>query len=177
MIPSAPPPKNGKFKLESSVKDGEAVFKLHGMVDEDAHFASVLATVKANLESLKRVRFDLGGVSHVNSSGIREWLLLLERLYLAPPIEIVNVSSGFVEQANMVSNVFSRPGLTVISFAVPFYCEKCESSKTVVVESKALKQGKQVVIPDAKCPKCFAAMELDSVEEDYLSVIRKLAGG
>lgn len=71
---------------------------------DDTYFLSRGITEELGLESLgvrgRRVRFDLSGITLINSTGVRAWMKALQELELE--VTYVNCSQVVVEQANMV---------------------------------------------------------------------------
>src|SRR3712207_5341228 len=95
----------GKIRIEMEQKGASAVFRPIGVIDEDVNFSVVLAQVTKPGANIRDAKFDLGRVSRMNSCGVREWLLLLERLTPVVSLSFFNVCELFVEQANIIPNI------------------------------------------------------------------------
>src|SRR4051794_38940483 len=114
-----------KFFLEVDWIDGLARMRPAGTIDEDVNFGAALEWIAQNCPDVARVEFDMGGVRSINSCGVREWLLFVERLGNRVVSVFENVSEVFVEQANMISNMFGRRTNEVRTFQAPYHCEAC----------------------------------------------------
>lgn len=105
---------------------------------------------------------DGSGVERINSMGVRAWIQFFDRLTaLGVPVTVRRLSPALVIQASMISSFLGRA--QVESFMAPYYCPGCDHS----LEQQF---GVQDPVPDhLACPKCGAAMELDSEKDAYLA--------
>lgn len=79
------------------------------------------------------IHFDLSKLVHVNSTGIRAWITWVEKIKLESPHLFYNFykcPKVFIDQVNMVESFLPKKS-KVYSFAVPFFCEKCDKEATV----------------------------------------------
>src|SRR6202030_562177 len=101
---------NTKTRLELDLVGNAATFRPIGVIDEDINFSIVISTMEQVGVDKYEFRFDLGHIDRINSCGVREWLLLMERLPPSARYSFLNVGELMVEQANMISGIFGRPG-------------------------------------------------------------------
>ena len=137
-----------------------------GPVDEDA----VLPPLELN--GVKTVSLDLGKVSTMNSCGIREWLNWIKPLATTVSLILKNCPKIIVDQMNMIHG-FLPPGAKVESFEVPYYCEKCGESPTVLFrEGEHFSGAKVEPRPSTPCPKCQEPAEMDVVGAKYFRFLK-----
>lgn len=120
-----------------------------------------------------RVRMDMGGVTLINSTGVRAWMATLERLELQ--VTYVNCSQPVVEQANMVRG-FLGVGAVMESFQVP--CVDIGSGEEVVVVLKSgehFTPGKRPDIDFSQLARPGQVLESEVDLETYLHFVGELS--
>lgn len=133
-------------------------------------------TEAADLSPLTRLRgplfFDLGGIEHINSLGVRNWVHFVRDCETAGhDVSFERCSPVMVQQISMISNFVGRRA-RVRSLVVPYLCPACNAEDQQVV---ALAPGAGLAIPDGiPCPKCKTAMQVDELPEMYESLHDKL---
>ncbi|MEZ4368388.1 MAG: hypothetical protein R2939_19225 [Kofleriaceae bacterium] len=142
------------------------VVSLSGVIDEAAGLDAVLP-----LAVDARLRLDLGGVTFVNSVGVRDWIHLLAAAAAAGvAIELVRVSEPMVQQLNMI--VATRGHAAVRSFVAPYACDACGHEEARLLElaehGDTLRAGAP---PPAPCPACPSPMAFDDFPERYLAFL------
>ncbi|MGZ3688323.1 MAG: hypothetical protein ACXWPM_09375 [Bdellovibrionota bacterium] len=162
----------GKVKiLQEPAAPGNYTFKVSGVVDEDTDFgviAKVLGPGPATLH------FDLGGITRINSCGVREWLLLLEKLGADRKLVIETVSLILIEQANMIPNLLGKKGTPVLSFQAPYRCNSCNKEVTTLLRPEHVrKPDGSFAAPEMKCPTCSKTLEFDWMEEEFFNFLRR----
>ena len=136
---------------------------INGSIDESADFSSLF-------EKKHEILFlDLKNISRINSSGVRKWVLALEKL---KDIEIhfMNCSFSIVEQLSMVPEFLTKKTF-VDSFDARYVCENCNTSHTfslVVGYDIKLGEPKYTDGPERFCPTCKAKLEFDHNPDSYL---------
>jgi hypothetical protein len=130
---------------------------VRGVMDETSDFEPALAT----LSSLSVV--DLGGVTRINSLGVRQWLNFVRRLPPATRLERCPVS--FVNQLNMIANFAGST--QVSSVFVPYLCPRCEADTEALVEIGEA----EPVLPSPLCETCRSPMELDVEPSAYFAFL------
>ena len=142
--------------------DGNVLF-IAGVIDETTDLAAYGRKLRADA-----VVIDLGGVTLINSVGVREWVMLLDELTeRGRQITLRNVSVPMVRQMTMVLK--AKGSALVESFFAPYLCPKCgdESPLLIVVadHSAALAAGEPPALP---CARCGTTSEFDEFPPRYL---------
>ncbi len=117
----------------------------------------------------RAVVFDLAGVEHISSCGVREWMRLVAALEAnGRSIALERCSVSFVAQMNMISNFCGAA--EVRSFHAPYLCTRCASEYVERYEVPA--QGAPTLRPTSTCPSCGGESEFDDLLEVYLRFLR-----
>lgn len=119
--------------------------------------------------SAKGVAIDLGGVTYINSSGIRNWTHWIAQVMIkfsTLPIEISRMPLSFIRAVNLIEEVLPK-GVKVKSFYANYYCANCANEKAVLVMN-----APGVKIPAEKCAACKEALELELAPELYDAISR-----
>ncbi|MCM2279196.1 MAG: hypothetical protein NDJ89_14055 [Oligoflexia bacterium] len=168
---------NAKLRLEMERDESDAcVIRPVGVVDEDLNATVILTALSSAVPPVKALKLDLGHVSRMNSCGVREWLLLMERLCRFPNCSIVNANELFVEQANIIPGVFGKKAtVKVESFQAPYHCGVCarDCIKLISPGQVRIEEG-ELKAPEFRCEKCQGPMEFDWSEEEYFSFVKRL---
>ncbi len=143
--------------LEFSLKHGpaETIVVFSGHID--AVVGDALQQVSAQLKT-KRMQFDCGGITRINSIGITTWLKALDQ-FSDRTYSFFNCTEQFIDAAVMIPQF---PGKGWIeSIRVPLYCDACDHQ-----EYRDFPTGGGH-LPDfeavgASCPKCVSRLEADS---------------
>src|SRR3954468_24709622 len=106
---------NSKMRLEMEVEGSRGLVRPVGVVDEDVNFGLILSVMGHLGVALTHLKFDLSMIQRMNSCGVREWLLLLEKIPSGIECGFENVNELIVEQANMIPGILGRKGMRVIS--------------------------------------------------------------
>jgi hypothetical protein len=165
-----------KLCLEYRVEGRILQLRPVGAIDEDINFSVVLELIGELGKTIQTVHFELGQIKSLNSCGVREWLLFIERLPGRLDTAFVDVNELFLEQANLISNLFGRKAGPVHSFQAPYHCDSCGEDVMLLLKPSHVKfEGELAQAPAAQCPKCGNALVFDSLEEEYFSFIRRAA--
>lgn len=167
---------NGKIRIEMETEGNSVLIRPVGVIDEDVNFSVVLDTLSKLQPLVKVLQLDMSAVARMNSCGVREWILMMERIPAAIALEFVNVNELFVEQANMIPGMFGRKGsVKVLNFQAPYHCGKCDSDSVLLVEPKDVKfEGEHPVAPSFHCKGCGGNLDFDWIEEEYFGFINRL---
>src|SRR6185436_12280296 len=141
-------------------KNGVPYVKLVGVIDDATDLEKVLGTPPAGA-----LHLDLGGISRVNSRGIKMWMDYFGGArFRGSQLEFFDCSPAMVEQFNLITN-FGCGG-KVRSLQVPYTCGSCSTpfTKTFTVE-EAKKMKAEV--KDQPCPKCQKSGSFDDLPEMY----------
>lgn len=117
---------------------------------------------------------DTAHVEHVNSFGLRTWLLWISQLSKAArPIYFVRCAPSVVTQANYVAN-FLGSGI-VLSFYAPYWCPKCGESVLELIELRDPTRDPLVPPFIRRCTSCDIPLELAELEEEYFGLVDRHA--
>ena len=135
---------------------------LAGAIDEHAQLVRRLDHAKD-----QRLVLDLGGVTFINSLGIREWIRMQQAAEGAKiRIELLRVAEPIVHQLNIMP---AARGVSIVtSFYAPYECDNCDSEHLMLldVRTHGADLAKQVA-PAMKCPDCGHAMDFADPPDLY----------
>lgn len=152
----------GEFKYEFVERDSSrAVVNFLGTIDERTDLASVFEGLP------HEVVIDLGGIEHINSVGVREWMRFISKACSEHSISLQNCSPVMVRQFNMIFN--ARGTAKITSVILPYYCSNCGNEPRVV-----LQLGTNNAIPETvTCGSCQGEAEFDDLPDNYLSFLNQ----
>lgn len=162
-----------EFKSSQRVEGQNLVLSFEGTIDEDVAFPAI------DLKGAQQVVLDLQGVRTINSVGIREWLNWITPLSEKTDLVLKNCPKALVFQFNMVEG-FLPARAKVVSFYVPYYCEKCDKEENVLFTT-----GQDVVSDDGRvvvnkkvqsgcnCADGDCGLEMDVTEAKYFQFVKK----
>jgi hypothetical protein len=166
---------NGKFRLEMEQSGSKIIFRPIGVIDEDVNFSILLSTIADFKDPSIEVAFDVSQVNRMNSCGVREWILLVEKLSQSKLLQYVKVGSVFLEQANMIPNLFGKKGTPVKSFEAPYHCPHCDQTSQHWIETTQVKmQNGRPVPPSYSCATCRKPLVFDWDEDEYFSFMKRI---
>src|SRR5262245_53899520 len=100
---------------------------ISGTIDEKAQLVRLLEHAKDQTLVL-----DLGGVTFINTVGIREWIRMLQQATGAQiRIEALRVAEPIVHQLNIVP---AARGAIVTSFFAPYECDHCDAEHLMLLD-------------------------------------------
>ncbi|HCU25538.1 MAG TPA: hypothetical protein DF383_11035 [Deltaproteobacteria bacterium] len=149
-----------KLKIERRDEAGVSRLILQGVIDENADFSEAFSKLEAT------AILDLGGITLINSSGVRQWVRAVQNFPKNAKVIYEKCSPRIVEQVNYVADFLG--GGSIVSFDAPYYCPKCKKETKVLLHTESLSSPKA---PEQKCPNCGAMMEFDDIEEEYFSFL------
>lgn len=146
--------------------DGEKILKISGPIDE-------LAVFEPYIEQFNReVWIDMGGVTRINSGGVRQWAKAVSVSHAI--MHYINVPPPIVDQMVMVIE-FLGPGGVVDSFLANYNCNSCGNNPSylftvgVDIEKHLEDYGEG---PIKMCPKCGEQMEIDHNPDLYFEFLK-----
>ena len=120
------------------------------------------------------VAIDTGGVTFVNSVGMREWIRFVRALAARGNVTLDNVADVLMTQMNMIEALHDLA--TVRSFHAQYACGACGAESAPLVDAVAhAAELAQLRAPSSPCPECGAAMQLADYPERYLMMFRAKA--
>ena len=139
-----------------SAAQGATMVKMAGVITESVDLDA------SKIPAGRPVVIDASQVNHMNSLGVRNWILFIEALCeQAPSVTLENLSPMMVFQASMISTFLGRA--QVRSYQSPWICEECDH---MAVMTHQLQEAIPEAIP---CSKCKSPMEFDSDLDSYQS--------
>jgi predicted RNA-binding Zn-ribbon protein involved in translation (DUF1610 family) len=115
------------------------------------------------------VVIECGGITFVNSYGIREWVRLLRALEDRGAITLVAVAESLMAQMNLIPEFARR--VQIASFHAQYVCPACGAEAVPVVDAVAhAAELAALRMPPVPCPECGAQMELADFPERYLNI-------
>lgn len=152
------------LKWELAKSDSTVVASLQGSVDENTNFTALASELKG----ISALRFDLSGVSRINSCGVRDWVNFIRTFPSTVRLELDKCSPVVVTQVNLISNFAGNA--KILSVNAPFVCEACGHERELTVD---VREGRRPTFEVGACPSC-KKMEwiFDDVEESYFSFLR-----
>jgi anti-anti-sigma regulatory factor len=151
-------------RLTIDVAPGQVT--LAGRIDDTAALGPIAERVAPGPLVL-----DTGGVTFINSVGVREWIRLLRALR-ERGVEVVHqhVADVLMTQMNLIREL---AGERIASFHAQYVCPACGAEPAPLVDvATHLDALRRLEPPRLPCPECGAAMELGDFAEKYLSVFR-----
>jgi anti-anti-sigma regulatory factor/DNA-directed RNA polymerase subunit RPC12/RpoP len=146
-----------KFQVEQH--DGTTRVTVSGEITEESDFGPIIDEIEG------AVVVDLGGVTRINSCGVREWLNFVTALKGASrSLTLDRCPPVIVTHLNTIYN-FTGGG-TVRSVFGPYYCADCDKEERHLID---LTGGHPSPPPAIKCPECGSSMEFEEIHEEYLS--------
>ena len=141
------------------------ILTLAGDIDDTAALGQYVPNLR------NHVTIDLGGVTFINSVGVREWITLLDMLaQRGTRVMLRNVSEPMVRQLTMVMEARGDAGIE--SFFAPYTCPKCGDERALLID---VAQHQATLIaqrpPALPCAVCGTPSELDEFPKRYFSFL------
>jgi hypothetical protein len=154
----------GRARLQVAAAGDQLV--LAGSIDETAGLLDLLGQARGG-----RLVLDLGGVTFINSLGVRDWIRMQAAATQAQlQVELRRVAEVLVHQLNMI--IATRGTAHVTSFFAPYMCDACGREESLLVDAVAFgAQLAQLQAPAMKCPECGAQMAFNDFPERYFSFL------
>lgn len=169
--------KNDDLLIDAKSQAGKLILRLTGDVDESVHFAPVIELVKRRTESeaVSTVQFDLGNVTRLNSSGVRQWLRFLDTIQSMAAVEFIKVNQAVIEQTIVAPNFLGKEGNRIHNFEAPYKCPECSHKILETLEpSEVIVEDGEIIPPSFDCERCGALMDFDGEEKDYFGFLEQL---
>ena len=145
------------------------VLALTGALDETARLVELVTDPAAARRS--RLILDLGGVTFINSLGVRDWIRMQTTAQRAGVvIELRRVAEPLVHQLNMI--VATRAASQVVSFFAPYTCDSCGREDSLLIDAVAHAGELAAQRPPVMaCRECGGPMEFNDFPERYFSFL------
>jgi anti-anti-sigma regulatory factor len=117
-----------------------------------------------------RVILDLGGVSYLNSSGIRDWSYFIKTLRKGRELVLDRCADEVVRTMNMVISFHGN--LPVRSVFRVYGCPRCHHEQVgTFVDGVHYKRGEVPQVPAMMCEKCGEKSEPFESDEEFFSFL------
>jgi hypothetical protein len=140
---------------------------LSGALDERASLNDLVREARDG-----RLLLDLGGITFINSIGVREWVHLQTAAAAARVrLELHRVAEPLVHQFNIVRAALKAS--EVRSFYATYLCDRCDEEEHLIlleVEALDADDGK-VTPPSVACPQCRRPLEISNPPELYFTFL------
>lgn len=147
------------------VKNIDKVLYFSGRLDESFQHVAAL------MPSVGELKFNLKDLMSINSSGVREWILMMRKTKAAS-ILLYECPKIFIDQANMVKGVITE-NVRIMSFYVPYYNDENATEKNVLfVFNKHYSHEKLLTLPEVK-DDSGGIMIMDVIELKYFRFIKE----
>jgi anti-anti-sigma regulatory factor len=144
----------------SCQREGD-MFVVSGSIDERAQLAALVPWAQNG-----KLVLDLGGVTFINSLGVREWVRLQTAARAAGvKLQLRRVAEVLIHQLNIVPA--ARAASEVHSFFATYVCEHCDEEQDELLEVAKL----GIEAPPAECRQCKRQAVLAEAPELYLSFL------
>ena len=108
----------------------------------------------------KEVVLDLGGVTYVNSVGVRCWLEFMREFSEERKITFDRCSPEFISQVNMIPDL--AMGSEILSFFVAFFCEDCDREEKRLFLSSVGHDALAEKVNEQVCEECGRTMSCET---------------
>jgi hypothetical protein len=148
------------------LNENEALYFFNGDVDETFEYKRIPVASRA------RIRFDLEGITSINSCGVREWSQLIKQFSNKINLTLEKCSIAIIDQFNIVSQTLGRA--TVKSFYAPYYCPTCDEETNILLDAEQHRQSLANKLAPEVIHSCGNALEFDALEDCYFQQIERL---
>jgi predicted RNA-binding Zn-ribbon protein involved in translation (DUF1610 family) len=151
-------------RLDVQLKGARAV--LSGRIDDSCQLGEIAGQLPPG-----DVVIDTGGVTFVNSIGMREWGRFVRVLRERGTVTLEAVADVLMAQMNLISEFLGAVRIT--SFHASYMCPSCGYEGSLMIDAVAHAAAlRQLEAPALPCPECGQPMELADFPERYLSIFR-----
>lgn len=152
---------NIKINLEKL--NDQILVHIEGSIDEN------FSQFSQSIPDQGQLVFNLDRLKSINSTGIREWIKLMQKLSKAA-VSFKNCPKIFIDQLNMVSG-FIPPRSKILSFYVPYFSEELDQEIKVLYQEGADYQGNKIQIREEYKDEKGQSYELDVVKAKYFKFL------
>lgn len=150
--------------VKASNNGGKTQIDIIGSIDENFN------QFTKDIPKTGEVEISLQALKSINSTGIREWIKLMQSIPGAQ-ISFTNCPKIFIDQVNMVSG-FIPTSSKVLSFYVPYYNEDLDKEALVLYKFGENYTSNSVQVQDHHKDAQGNMFELDVVKAKYFKFIQ-----
>jgi len=157
-----------------SIDGSRGKLSFHGAMNEDMDLKWVGSELASKRSKLSHLGVDVSGVQLMNSVGVREWLLLIEKLQADFELAFMKLNEIFIEQANFIPSVLGYADNAIGELELVYACPSCDNRQSLYVAAESLIRDRDAGsfnTPKQECSRCQEVMEFDAVESDYFAFL------
>jgi anti-anti-sigma regulatory factor len=163
-----PPPTDtrGRITITATSEPGGEVLALAGAIDETAALQELPSRAQNG-----RLILDLGGVTFINSLGVRDWIRMQTAAQQAGvAVELRRVAEPIVHQLNMI--IATRGNADIVSFYAPYACDGCGREESLLLDVAPYRERLvRLDPPPMPCSECGGQMSFNDFPERYFSFL------
>ena len=160
-----------RFKVSSSPAGSGAAFAVALSGDIGAGIHEALEEL-LNAVAGKRVTLDCKDIRHINSPGVREWMMFMREAARAGTTpEFVACPAAMVDFCNLVGGFLGDPP-RVTSFYVPYRCNDCGKKSDHLFLSAQL-HSTMTEFPELGCATCDGKRQPEVRADDFAIALLK----
>ena len=141
-----------------------------GTINEDVDFGELLVFIDESFDVIETISFDMSKLDQINSCGVRECLLLMERLTSKRKLEFACIDETWIDQSNIIPSLLGPKGTAITNIIAPYFCSSCDRPVGIKLKTSDLPDPPQA--PEKKCPQCSKILEFDALEDEFFSFIQ-----
>lgn len=156
------------FKVKIANENKKLIISIQGFIDKNFfNFAAELAKLSPKFDMIV---FELAELTHIDSSGIKEWIRMIESVK-PTPIALKHCPVFFVNQLNMVDGMMTF-NTQVESCFVPYFNEELDKEISMLVP--VVKSDNFLTSLQSQIERDGVVYNIDVVKEKYFKFLRIL---
>lgn len=159
-----------KLRARVATESSWVALRLEGVIDEQSRLAEIVEQMRAH-RGLETLIIDMGGITRLNSVGVRDWVLALRALReIFAKVQLMDCTPPVMNEVNFVRN-FSE-GTIITSFQAPLFCTRCSKESVATINVYDPVNGNQVKsLPSFSCDRDDCENALDDDESSFLAFL------
>ncbi|MEZ4752007.1 MAG: hypothetical protein R3B54_15655 [Bdellovibrionota bacterium] len=147
--------------IVKDLRDGLLSANLVGHIDAGSDYSPL------QFAGVTQLHLNFKGITLINSAGIQKWVKFMQSIPATIAITFEECPPNIVNQCNLFANFTGGKKVKFQSFQAPFFCETCDDSVDILLQTDQVLSGGKVTIPEPPCPKCQSKMDFDGIEDKY----------
>jgi len=154
------------FKVKIANENRNLIISIQGFIDKNFfNFAAELSKLSPKFD---KIIFELAELTHIDSSGIKEWIRMIESVK-PTPITLKHCPVFFINQLNMVDGMLTF-NTQVESCFVPYFNEELDKEISMLVP--VVKSDSYLGTVQSQIERDGVVYDLDVVKEKYFKFLR-----
>ena len=139
-----------------------------GRIDDTSPLVGLIPQVRA-----QEIVIDTGGVTFINSIGVREWMRFLRGLAdIGARVRLENVAEVLVTHMNLIPDL--RTSVWIASVQAPYVCDRCGAELSQLIDVVQHADELRALQPPAfRCPECGGTMTFSEYPDRYFAFLRE----